>query len=293
MRKINKIIIHCSATPEGKDFTVADITRWHKAEGYNTIGYHYVVYRDGSVHAGRSEDVVGAHCKGYNSNSIGVCYIGGLTADGKKTKDTRTDAQKAALSTLVGKLKAKYPSAKVHGHRDFAAKACPCFDATKEYGTEGTAAKAVLKTVVALVALAASLCLFGCSDTKYIVSSTVRTDTIRVVSHKVDTFISRDTVNTERFVAGDTVKVFSTITKWRERVVSRVDTFWRYKSDSLSSPQAASAVADLQTKLTVAEDRLDAQEASEDRLRNHYKAMLVFNLLSCIVIVYLIYRQYK
>ena len=133
MRKITEIIVHCSATPEGKDFTVADITRWHRQRGFRTIGYHYVVYRDGSVHTGRQEGEIGAHCTGHNAYSIGICYIGGLVADGKTAKDTRTPEQRKALLMLLRRLRAKYPNAKIHGHRDFAAKACPSFDATKEY----------------------------------------------------------------------------------------------------------------------------------------------------------------
>ena len=133
MRKITEIIVHCSATPEGKDFTVADITRWHRQRGFRTIGYHYVVYRDGSVHPGRQEGEIGAHCTGHNACSIGICYIGGLAADGKTAKDTRTPEQRKALLMLLRRLRAKYPNAKIHGHRDFAAKACPSFDATKEY----------------------------------------------------------------------------------------------------------------------------------------------------------------
>lgn len=81
MRKINEIIIHCSATAEGKDFTVQDITRWHKQRGFKTIGYHYVIYRNGTVATGRDIAEIGAHCKGHNANSIGICYIGGLTSD--------------------------------------------------------------------------------------------------------------------------------------------------------------------------------------------------------------------
>jgi N-acetylmuramoyl-L-alanine amidase len=133
MRNIKEIIVHCAATPEGKDFTVADIKKWHLARGFNDIGYHYVIYRDGSVHKGRNEDVVGAHCTGHNTNSIGVCYIGGVATDGKTPKDTRTAEQKSALLGVLKQLKSKYPNATIHGHRDFAAKACPSFDATTEY----------------------------------------------------------------------------------------------------------------------------------------------------------------
>ena len=133
MRKITDIIIHCSATPEGKSFTVADIDRWHRQRGFAQIGYHYVIYLDGSVHKGRPITQVGAHCQGHNSHSIGICYIGGLATDNKTPKDTRTEAQKQAMLNLLKELRAKFPTATIRGHRDFAAKACPSFDATKEY----------------------------------------------------------------------------------------------------------------------------------------------------------------
>lgn len=137
-RNIKEIIVHCSATPEGEDYTVAQIRQWHLARGFSDIGYHYVVYRDGSVHSGRAESVSGAHCAGHNSVSIGVCYIGGCNPRSDKdwqkhTNDTRTAAQKAALLSLLRQLKAKYPGARIYGHRDFAAKDCPSFDARKEY----------------------------------------------------------------------------------------------------------------------------------------------------------------
>lgn len=132
-RYINEIIVHCSATKEGVDYTIEDIKRWHLARGFSDIGYHYVVYRDGSVHTGRNINVSGAHCTGHNSNSIGVCYIGGLGSDNKTPKDTRTIQQKNALLSLIKELKKMYPKATVHGHREYANKACPCFDAKKEY----------------------------------------------------------------------------------------------------------------------------------------------------------------
>ena len=132
MRKISEIIVHCAATPEGKAFTVADIDAWHRKRGFRCIGYHFVIYLDGSVHKGRAIEEVGAHCLGHNANSIGICYIGGCAADGKTPKDTRTEAQRAALIKLVAELKASYPSATVHGHNEFAAKACPSFNVQKE-----------------------------------------------------------------------------------------------------------------------------------------------------------------
>lgn len=138
MRPINKIIIHCSATPEGRGNTVEDIRHWHVAgNGWRDIGYHYVVHLDGSVHAGRPDADTGAHTSGHNHDSIGVCYVGGMSADMKAPKDTRTDAQKTALRRLVGELLARYPGATVHGHREFAAKACPSFDVQAEIWDEG------------------------------------------------------------------------------------------------------------------------------------------------------------
>lgn len=132
MRKINKIIIHCSATAEGKDYTVEQIRQWHLARKFNDIGYHYVIYRNGSVHVGRPIAIAGAHTQGYNATSIGICYIGGCAKDGKTPKDTRTPEQTAALIALVKKLRQQYPKATVHGHREFANKACPSFDVQKE-----------------------------------------------------------------------------------------------------------------------------------------------------------------
>lgn len=134
MRDIKKIIVHCSATKEGKAFTANDITRWHKDRGFATIGYHYVVLLDGTIQQGRAEMVMGAHCKGYNANSIGICYIGGLDENGK-SKDTRTPEQKKSLLELLKRLKKDYPNATIHGHREFANKDCPCFDAKNEYKT--------------------------------------------------------------------------------------------------------------------------------------------------------------
>ena len=128
MRKINRIIIHCSATPEGKDFTVAQIDGWHRQRGFRCIGYHFVIYRDGTVHPGRPVEQIGAHTSGCNADSIGVCYIGGCAADGKTPKDTRTSAQRLALARLVRELKAIYPAATIHGHNEFARKACPSFN---------------------------------------------------------------------------------------------------------------------------------------------------------------------
>lgn len=134
-RNIKEILIHCSDTPEGKDFTVADIRAWHKARNFSDIGYHYVIYRDGSIHLGRDINIAGAHCTNHNTISIGICYIGGREAGSTKPKDTRTDAQKKSLLKLLKDLKKLYPNATIHGHKEFANKACPCFEVKTEYST--------------------------------------------------------------------------------------------------------------------------------------------------------------
>ena len=132
MRRIDAIIVHCSATKEGQDFRAAAIDRWHRAKGWKGIGYHYVIDIDGTVERGRDDAAVGAHCSGHNAHSIGVCYVGGLDKQGKP-KDTRTPAQRSAMLDLLFLLKQQYPDATIYGHRDFANKDCPCFDARNEY----------------------------------------------------------------------------------------------------------------------------------------------------------------
>ena len=133
MRKITEIIIHCSATIEGKDYTVTDIDRWHRARGWRRIGYHYVIYRDGSIHEGRPISETGAHCAGHNAHSIGICYIGGLAKDARTPKDTRTPEQRTSLLHLLKQLRSSYQNIPILGHRNYSCKACPCFDAYTEY----------------------------------------------------------------------------------------------------------------------------------------------------------------
>lgn len=132
MRNIDKIILHCAATPEGRHFDVKDIDAWHKQKGWSGVGYHYVVLLDGTIEYGRPIHRSGAHTKGLNSSSIGICYIGGVDLEGSP-KDTRTDCQKESLLQLMHVLRKMHPGADIHGHRDFSAKACPSFDATMEY----------------------------------------------------------------------------------------------------------------------------------------------------------------
>lgn len=146
MRKIDYLVVHCSATRERQKVTVKDITAWHKQRGFRTIGYHYVIYADGTIAEGRPVEESGAHVVGYNKNSIGICYIGGLDVLGK-AKDTRTVEQKKAIVKLLKELRVRFPDAAICGHRDFSPdkngngkiepferiKECPCFDAIVEY----------------------------------------------------------------------------------------------------------------------------------------------------------------
>lgn len=132
MRAIHKIIIHCTATREGDDISVDTIRRWHLARGWSDIGYHYVIDLKGNINAGRPIELIGAHTKGQNKYSIGIAYVGGVEADGKTPKDTRTKAQKDAIIRLVKKLKGCYPDVSIHGHNEFSNKACPSYNVQNE-----------------------------------------------------------------------------------------------------------------------------------------------------------------
>ena len=133
MRLVKEIIIHCSATREEQQVSVDTIRDWHLAKGWNDIGYHFYIDLDGTINKGRDIDKMGAHCKGHNRNSIGICYCGGVEADGKTPKDTRTQEQKDSLLHVLKTLKAMCSEAVIYSHSEFAAKACPSFDATEEY----------------------------------------------------------------------------------------------------------------------------------------------------------------
>lgn len=132
-RTIKEIIVHCTATPEGRVETVQSIRNMHKAKGWSDIGYHYLIGLNGERWEGRNVNLIGAHCEGHNSNSIGVCYVGGVDKK-MQAKDTRTEKQKYALVALLKDLRKLYPKAKIYGHHDFnKGKSCPCFDAKNEY----------------------------------------------------------------------------------------------------------------------------------------------------------------
>lgn len=126
--------MHCSANKEGSTLRLADIDRYHRSLGWKGCGYHYVIPTDGTIEEGRPEAQVGAHCANHNRHSIGICYIGGLAADGTTPKDTRTDAQKASLLKLLAELHCRYPKALIVGHYTLnPQKPCPCFDAAAAY----------------------------------------------------------------------------------------------------------------------------------------------------------------
>ena len=134
MRAINKIIIHSAYTPAGREHDVEDIRAWHKARGWSDVGYHYVIKLDGTIELGRPIDKIGAHTKGQNQGSIGICYIGGMSANDRVPEDTRTEAQKISLQMLVQGLNVTFGgNLTVHGHNEFSSKPCPCFDVSKEF----------------------------------------------------------------------------------------------------------------------------------------------------------------
>lgn len=129
-RSTKYIVIHASATRPVQDIGAKEIRVWHKSKGWSDIGYHLVIRRNGKVEKGRAIDVVGAHVKGYNSNSVGICMVGGIGDDFQPAANF-TREQWASLKTVVSDLVKRYPDAGVLGHRDFpdVHKACPCFDA--------------------------------------------------------------------------------------------------------------------------------------------------------------------
>ena len=185
MRNIDSIIVHCSATKAGQDFTAADIDCWHRERGFNGIGYHYVIRLDGKLEKGRDVSLAGAHCRGWNERSVGICYIGGLDANGRPA-DTRTNAQKRVLYQIIMDLQREYNILQVLGHRDTSldlngdgviepyeyVKACPCFD-VREFLRNGKNLLFVL-----LVVLVVPVLLSGCRSKKEVVNreSDIRVD---------------------------------------------------------------------------------------------------------------------
>lgn len=131
------IVVHCSATQAKADIGAADIDRWHRGQGWQCIGYHFVIRRNGTIEEGREEDKIGSHVQNHNADSIGICMVGGVADDGKTAENNFTQEQFASLKQLVARLKTKYPRAVVQGHRDFpnVNKSCPSFE-VKDWAKE-------------------------------------------------------------------------------------------------------------------------------------------------------------
>lgn len=129
-KRTDWLVVHASATPPTLDIGAAEIRGWHMQKGWSDIGYHFVIRRNGKVEIGRPENQVGSHVAGRNSNSLGICLVGGTDAR-QRPENNFTAEQWASLQTLLMRLTQKYPGATILGHRDFPGvhKACPCFDA--------------------------------------------------------------------------------------------------------------------------------------------------------------------
>lgn len=261
MRKISEIIVHCTATPEGKDVSVSAIRDYHmKVKGWKDIGYHYVVGLDGKVYPGRSEEDVGAHCAGRNWSSIGVAYVGGVGADGKTPKDTRTEAQKKSLKRLLQDLLKKYPGARVYGHRDFARKACPSFDATREYAK---------LAIFALVFL-----LTSCGAKKEVVAERYEEAVKEAV---VVESVARDSMAVELVVEADSVELEMV----RESVPVRVVAHGvRARAQEVSEREVTVVAAE-----HVVSDVIIDEEKDVERMGWGWELFLVLILVTSIVII--------
>jgi len=148
-QQTNYIVVHCSATRPGAQIGAAEIDQWHRARGWDCIGYHAVIRRDGRLEFGRPFDAVGAHTKGHNFESVGICLVGGLDARGNP-EDNFTPVQKRIARWLIEALLHAYPGAEVLGHRDLSpdtdgdgvinkhewVKDCPCFDVRQWWASE-------------------------------------------------------------------------------------------------------------------------------------------------------------
>ena len=138
MRDLNRIILHCAATPEGREVSLDTIRKWHtdpppQGNGWSDIGYHYVIHLDGLTEIGRPVSIQGAHTSGENEDSIGVCYVGGVDKD-LVPKDTMTVQQEIAFVDLVKSLRLTFGYLSLHGHNEYSSKACPSFSVEEKFG---------------------------------------------------------------------------------------------------------------------------------------------------------------
>ena len=144
-RKIDLIVIHCTDTRATQSYTVEQLQRDHERRGFGKYpGYHLYIRRDGTLYNTRPLQLKGCHVAGYNAHSIGVCYEGGKSEEGRmkseegrmKSEDNRTEVQKVVLREVLLELRKSFPEARIVGHHDLnPAKACPCFDARREYAS--------------------------------------------------------------------------------------------------------------------------------------------------------------
>jgi N-acetylmuramoyl-L-alanine amidase len=130
--KTDYIVIHCAATPPTMDVDISTVAEWHRARGFNDVGYHYFIKRDGTRQKGRDLNAVGAHVVGYNHKSVGVCLAGGISSVDKSPENNFTKEQWATLLITLRELHEEYPRAVIVGHRDLdAGKACPSFSVSE------------------------------------------------------------------------------------------------------------------------------------------------------------------
>lgn len=257
MRHINKIIVHCSATKAGKEFTAEDIDHWHRKRGFVCIGYHYVIRLDGTIEKGRDLSLPGAHCKGQNANSVGICYIGGLNAAGKPS-DTRTPEQKKAMRALIADLKRLFPGAKVHSHYEYAAKACPCFDAAKEF---------------AMIALLFTLLMCSCSSSRKEIARQ------QVITEKSTTMLQRDTIYINGEMQADSIIISRAETAEAEKPSRKIVKIYGVRSKGTATKKKESEKAEnlMQTSLISHEQKAISG-------KNQSRAIYIFVIISLLAL---------
>jgi N-acetylmuramoyl-L-alanine amidase len=133
MRNIKRVILHCSATAEGDDIDADTIRDWHLSRGWSDIGYHYVIRLDGTIESGRPINKIGAHARGQNKDSVGICYVGGLDSSGHP-KNTMTPEQRTSVNRICRALcQVLNKPLTLHGHREYSSKACPSFEVSEVF----------------------------------------------------------------------------------------------------------------------------------------------------------------
>lgn len=283
LSKVKYIIVHCSATPAGRDVSAAQIRQWHKQRGFKDIGYHFVVRLDGTVENGRPVDMVGAHCLGKNKCSIGVCYVGGVKKDGVTAADTRTPEQKASIKHLLTKLKRIYPDAEIRSHRDFASKACPSFDATTEYkslgeqpGTDKITQKQHIFPGISPLLLGLIVIMTSCK------------------SHKSMESVNSENINIERHTDYVRDKYFQSLDTSKLEIINPVITI--HKGDSVEMVFKADKIVSRKADEKQRAERLDVVSAEKvdsvthknDRMKSERDVPAPINVFSYVIIIALV-----